>query len=112
MLEIQERNNGDLTVLDLEGNIIMGGGSSRLRDEIKRLVGEERTDILLNLEKVKYIDSSGTGEILSAVGTLNELGGHLKLVNLSPKVKEVLTLSSILPILEVYDSEADACAGA
>lgn len=108
MLDIKRRQNGEQTILDLEGNIIMGGGSAKLRDEIRELIGEERTDILLNLEKVKYIDSSGTGEILSAVGALNDLGGHLKLVSLSPKVKEVLTLSSILPILEVYESEASA----
>ncbi|MBK7708264.1 MAG: STAS domain-containing protein [Acidobacteria bacterium] len=111
MLEIQERQNGEMTVLDLEGNIIMGGGSARLRDEIKRLIGEDKTDILLNLEKVKYIDSSGAGEILAGVGSLSELGGHLKLTNLMPKVKEVLTLSSILPILEVYDDETSAAAG-
>ncbi len=111
MLEIQERQNGGLTVLDLEGNIIMGGGSARLRDEIKRLIREEKTDVLLNLENVKYIDSSGAGEILSGVGSLSELGGHLKLTNLTPKVKEVLTLSSILPILEVYDDEASAVNG-
>jgi anti-sigma B factor antagonist len=111
MLEISTRQNGQLTILDLEGNIIMGGGSARLRDEIQKLIGDEKTDILLNLEKVKYIDSSGTGEILSAVGALTDLGGHLKLVHLSPKVKEVLTLSSILPILEVYDNEAAAAEG-
>lgn len=108
MLEIQERKNGDLTVLDLEGNIIMGGGSAKLRDEIKRLIGEEKTDILLNLEKVKYIDSSGAGELLAAVGSLSEIGGHIKLISLTPKVKEVLTLSSILPVLEVYEDEASA----
>lgn len=112
MLEIQKRNNGDLTVLDLEGNIIMGGGSAKLRDEIRKLVGEEKTEILLNLEKVKYIDSSGTGELLSAVGLVNEAGGHLKLANLSDKVREVLTLSSILPILEVYENEQAAAGDA
>lgn len=111
MLEIRERTNGGLTLLDLEGNIILGGGSAKLRDEIKRLVGEEKTDILLNLEKVKYIDSSGAGELLAVVGSLNEIGGRLRLVNLTPKVKEVLTLSSILPVLEVYDDEASAVRG-
>jgi anti-sigma B factor antagonist len=108
MLEIQERQNGDSTVLDLEGNIIMGGGSARLRDELKRLIAEDKIEIVLNLSSVKYLDSSGAGELLSGVGTLSELGGHLKLVNLSPKVREVLTLSSILPILEVYEDEASA----
>lgn len=108
MLDIQERQNGNTTILDLEGNVIMGGGSAKLRETIARLVKENKTDILLNFQNVKYIDSSGTGEILSGVGSLNEAGGSLKLANLTPKVREVLTLSSILPILEIYDDEASA----
>jgi anti-sigma B factor antagonist len=108
MLEIQERRNGSVTILDLEGNVIMGGGSAKLRDAINKLIKEEKTDILLNFQNVRYIDSSGTGEILSGFSSLNEIGGNLKLANLTPKVREVLSLSSILPILEVYDDEASA----
>lgn len=110
MLSISERQNGNLTVLDLEGNIIMGGGSARLREAISQLVARQKTEVLLNLERVKYIDSSGTGEILSGAGTFNEAGGHLMLSNLSPKVREVLALSSVLPILDVYEDEAAAIA--
>lgn len=108
MLDIQERQNGNTTILDLQGNVIMGGGSAKLREAIARLVKENKTDILLNFQNVKYIDSSGTGEILSGNGFLSEAGGSLKLANLTPKVREVLTLSSILPILEVYEDEASA----
>lgn len=108
MLSIRQRQNGNLTILDLEGNVIMGGGSDKLREAIAELIKENKTDILLNFQNVKYIDSSGTGEILSSLNALNELGGSLKLSNLTPKVREVLTLSSILPILEVYEDESKA----
>jgi anti-sigma B factor antagonist len=108
MLNIQQRQNGNLTILELEGNVIMGGGSDKLREAIARLIEENKTDILLNFQNVKYIDSSGTGEILSGFNSLNALGGSLKLSNLTPKVLEVLTLSNILPILEVYEDESNA----
>lgn len=108
MLDINIRNNGNTTILDLEGNVIMGGGSAKLRETMRNLIESKKTDILLNFENVKYIDSSGTGEILSVSSSLNEIGGRLKLSNLTPKVREVLALSSILPILDVYEDEANA----
>lgn len=108
MLDIQERQKGNVTILDLEGNVIMGGGSAKLRETIAKLIKEDKTEILLNFERVKYIDSSGAGEILSGSGSLNEIGGKLKLAALTPKVREVLKLSSILPILDVYDDETSA----
>jgi anti-sigma B factor antagonist len=108
MLNIQERQNGNTTILDLEGDVIMGGGSAKLRQAISELIKEDKTDVLLNFQKVRYIDSSGTGEILSVSQSFNEIGGSLKLSNLTPKVEQVLALSSILPILDIYDDEASA----
>lgn len=108
MLDIHIRNNGKTTILDLEGNVIMGGGSAKLRETIMQLIDEQKTEILLNFGNVKYIDSSGTGEILAVSSSLNEKGGRLKLSNLTPKVREVLALSSILPILDIYEDESKA----
>ena len=108
MLNIQERQNGATTILDLEGDVIMGGGSAALRDKIADLVRNEKANVLLNFEKVKYMDSSGTGEIVAGMQILEKNGGSLKLVNLTQKVEQVLTLSSILPILDIYDDEASA----
>lgn len=108
MLNIQERQSGNTTILDLEGDVIMGGGSSKLRQAINDLIKEDKTNVLLNFQKVRYIDSSGTGEILSVSQSFEEIGGSLKLTNLTPKVEQVLALSSILPILDVYDDEASA----
>lgn len=108
MLSIEKRENDNTTILDLDGDVIMGGGTAKLRETISELVNAEKTDVLLNFQKVRYIDSSGTGEILSTFKLLSENGGKLKLSNLSPKVEEVLTLSSILPILDVYENEESA----
>lgn len=108
MLNIQERQNGSVTILDLEGDVIMGGGSAKLRQAISELLEADKTDVLLNFEKVRYIDSSGTGEILSVSQSFDEVGGTLKLTNLPPKVEQVFALSSILPILDIYDDEASA----
>lgn len=89
----------------------MGGGSAKLRQAIGELLKEDKTDVLLNFQKVRYIDSSGTGEILSVSQSFDEIGGSLKLSNLTPKVEQVLTLSSILPILDIYEDEASALNG-
>lgn len=111
MLNIQERQSGNTIILDLEGDVIMGGGSAKLRQTINDLLKEEKTDVLLNFQKVRYIDSSGTGEILSVSQSFDEVGGSLKLTNLPPKVEQVFALSSILPILDVYDDEVSALNG-
>lgn len=108
MLNIQERQSGETTILDLEGDVIMGGGSAKLREAVAELTRNDKNNILLNFQKVKYLDSSGTGEIVSLCKSFEKSGGNLKLSNLSPKVEEVLALSSILPILDVYDDEASA----
>ncbi|HZH33255.1 MAG TPA: STAS domain-containing protein [Pyrinomonadaceae bacterium] len=107
MLNITERQNGNNTILDLEGNIILGGGSKKLGQEVSRLIGENKADIVLNLSGVKYIDSSGVGELLSLSQAASTAGGSLKLSNIPQKVEEVLTLSSVLPIFEIYEESGE-----
>lgn len=108
MLNIQERQSGNTTILDLEGDVIMGGGSAKLRQAVTELIKEDKTQVLLNFQNVRYIDSSGTGELISVSESVDNAGGSLKLTNLSPKVEQVLTLSSLLPILDIYDDEVSA----
>jgi anti-sigma B factor antagonist len=110
MLNIKEREAGDAAILDLDGNIIMGGGSTQLRDTIRRLIQEGKEKIILNLAGVKYIDSSGVGELVSGSVALNRVGGQLKLLNMPRKVEEVMALSSLLSIFEVYEDESKALA--
>lgn len=108
MLNITERQAEDAAILDLDGNIIMGSGSAQLRETIRRLIREGKEKIILNLAGVKYIDSSGVGELVSSSVALNRAGGHLKLLNLPEKVEEVMALSSLLSIFEVYEDESKA----
>ena len=108
MLNITERLAEDAAILDLDGNIIMGGGSAQLRETIRRLIQEGNEKINLNLAGVKYIDSSGVGELVSSSVALSRVGGQLKLLNMPQKVEEVMTLSSLLSIFEVYEDESKA----
>jgi anti-sigma B factor antagonist len=108
-LNINERQAGDVTVLDMSGKITIGEGSVALRSAIRRLLEEGKRRILLNLAGVSYIDSSGIGELVSSYTAINkEDGGQLKLLNLTQKIKDLLTITKLLTVFDVYDSEAEA----
>ena len=107
-LNINERQAGDVTVLDMSGKITIGEGSVALRTAIRRLLEEGKKRILLNLAQVSYIDSSGIGELVSSYTAINKEGGQLKLLNLTQKLQDLLTITKLLTVFDVYDSEADA----
>jgi anti-sigma B factor antagonist len=111
LLNITERQKDDVSILDLEGNVIMGGGSALLREEIRRLVGQGKNRILLNFREVKYLDSSGIGELMASLVSLNRQGGQLGFCNLTERVTEVMELSSLISIFEIFDSEDAALKG-
>jgi anti-sigma B factor antagonist len=107
-LNIRERQAGDVTILDLEGKITIGEGSVSLRSAIRRLIEEGKKKILLNLSGVGYVDSSGIGELVSSYTTINREGGQLKLLNLTQKIKDLLTITKLLTVFDTYDSESEA----
>ena len=107
-LNINERQAGDVTVLDMTGKITIGEGSVNLRTAIRRLLEEGKKRILLNLAGVSYIDSSGIGELVSSYTAINKEGGQLKLLNLTQKIQDLLTITKLLTVFDVYDSEAEA----
>jgi len=107
-LNISERQAGDVTVLDLGGRITIGEGSVALRGAIKRLIEEGKKKILLNLGKVSYVDSSGIGELVSSFTTINREGGQLKLLNLSQKIQDLMTITKLHTVFDVYDDETGA----
>jgi anti-sigma B factor antagonist len=111
LLNITERQKDDVSILDLEGNVIMGGGSALLRESIRRLVGQGKNRILLNFGEVKYLDSSGIGELMASLVSLNRQGGQLGFCNLTERVTEVMELSSLISIFEIFDSEDAALKG-
>ena len=107
-LNINERQAGDVTVLDMSGKITIGEGSVALRTAIRRLLEEGKKRILLNLAGISYVDSSGIGELVSSYTAINKEGGQLKLLNLTQKIQDLLTITKLLTVFDVYDSEADA----
>ena len=107
-LNIRERQAGDVTVLDMDGRITIGEGSVALRSAVRRLLEEGKHKILLNLAGVGYIDSSGIGELVSSYTTINKVGGQLKLLSLTQKLQDLLTITKLLTVFDVYDTEAEA----
>ena len=107
-LNISERQAGDVTVLDLSGKITIGEGSVSLRSAIRRLIEEGKKKILLNLGQVGYVDSSGIGELVSSYTTIGREGGQLKIVNLTQKIQDLLAITKLLTVFDVYDDEPTA----
>ena len=107
-LNIAERQAGDITILDMDGKVTIGEGSVALRTTIRRLLGEGKKKILLNLGRVGYVDSSGIGELVSSFTAVNKEEGSLKLLNLTQKIQDLLAITKLLTVFDVYDSEADA----
>jgi anti-sigma B factor antagonist len=110
-LNISERQAGDVTILDLTGKVTIGEGSVALRTTIRRLLGEGKKNILLNLGGVGYVDSSGIGELVSSYTAVQKEGGSLKMLNLTQKIQDLLAITKLLTVFDVYESEGDALAG-
>ena len=107
-LNIKERQAGDVIILDMEGKITIGEGSVAVRSAIRRLLEEGKKKILLNLAGVSYVDSSGIGELVSSFTTINREGGQLKLLNLTQKIQDLLAITKLLTVFDVYEDEASA----
>jgi anti-sigma B factor antagonist len=106
-MKIVERQVGDVIVLDLHGKILIGEGDDALRDAVSKLVEAGKKKILLNLADVPYVDSAGLGEIVRCYTTVSRKGGKLKLINLTKKIQDLLSITKLLTVFETYDSEAD-----
>jgi len=107
-ITISERQAGDVTILDLNGKVTIGEGSVALRSAIRRLLGEGKSKILLNLGGVGYVDSSGIGELVSSFTAVNKEGGTLKLLNLTQKIQDLLAITKLLTVFDVFEDEASA----
>ena len=107
-LELNERQAGDVTILDLTGSVRMGEGAVSLRNSIRGLNDDGKKKILLNLAGVKNIDSSGIGELIANYTTIKREGGQLKLLNLTEKIQNLLVITKLLTVFDSYDNEAEA----
>jgi anti-sigma B factor antagonist len=107
-MQIQERSVGDVKVLDLKGKITLGEGDELLKDKVNSLVNQGHKKIVLNLADVPYIDSAGLGEIVRTYTTVSRQGGSLKLLNLTRRITDLLSITKLLTVFETYENEADA----
>src|SRR5712664_2239925 len=107
-MQIEERAVGDVVVLDLKGKITLGEGDELLKDKVNSLVNQGHKKIVLNLGGVPYVDSAGLGEIVRTYTTVSRQNGSLKLVNLTKRITDLLSITKLLTIFDTYDTEADA----
>lgn len=105
---IEERIFGDVTVLDLKGKMTLGEGDELLKEKINGLVRQGQTKVLLNLEGVPYIDSAGLGEIVRTYTTVSRQSGSLKLVNPTKRINDLLVITKLRNVFEIFDAEAEA----
>jgi anti-sigma B factor antagonist len=109
-MEIAHRTIGDVAVIDLKGNVTLGAGEQKMREAIDELLASGRKKILLNFANVAILDSSGIGAIIKSFTTAKREGGSLKLVNLSRLARQMLSVTGLLSVLEVFDDESSALA--
>ena len=107
-MKIETRTVGDVYILDCSGKITLGEGTMAVRNTVREVLKNGGRKIVLNLADVNYIDSSGIGELVSSFTTVTNQGGKLKLLNLTKKIQELLAITKLLTVFQVYDTEAAA----
>jgi anti-sigma B factor antagonist len=107
-MDIAERTVSEVTVLDLKGKMTLGEGDELLKDKINSLLASGKKKLVLNLEGVPYIDSAGLGEIVRTYTTVSRQGGSLKLLNLTKRIEDLLSITKLLTVFETFDTEAEA----
>jgi len=107
-MDIKERVVDGVSVLDLSGKIVLGEGDGQIRERIKDLLADGQRKILLNLGDVSYIDSAGLGALISSYTTTKREGGQLKLVSLTKRIQDLLAITKLITVFEIYDTTAEA----
>jgi len=105
-VNLNTRQVGDVTIIDVSGRITLGDGSSAVREEMLALKSGGAGKVLLNLADVSYIDSSGIGELVSGLTAVAKAGGAMKLLNPTKRVKDLLRMTNLNTIFDVYEDEA------
>jgi anti-sigma B factor antagonist len=109
-MKIDTRTVGEIMILDCSGKITLGEGTMAIRNTVREVLKNGGKKIILNLADVNYIDSSGIGELVSTYTTVTNNGGQLKLLNLTKKIQELLAITKLLTVFQVYDNEPAALA--
>lgn len=107
-LEIEQRENEGVTILDLKGRITVGAGAGALRDKVGELNAAGVRNVVLDLSGVDYIDSTGLGALVMCLTTMRRNGGNMKLLNLNRRNIELLVMTKLETVFEVFNDEQDA----
>jgi len=109
-MKMNVREVRGVSILDLKGKITIGSGDVQLRETINKLAEDGKKNILINMKDVTTIDSSGIGELVGCYTSVTNKGGKLKLLHLPPKINDVLTVTQLITVFDVYDLESEALA--
>ena len=107
-LYIDQRHNADVTILDLKGRLRVGGNAVALHRSIRSLLLEKKTQIILNLAGVTFIDSCGLGELVASQVSVEKKSGEIKLIGLTDQLRELLKTTRLLAVFDTYANEAEA----
>ena len=107
-MKTSSRNVNGVEIIKLEGKITIGAGDTQLRDVITNTVKDGKNNLLLDMGQVTTIDSSGIGELVGAYTTVTNRGGKLKLLHLPGKVSDLLKVTQLITVFEVYEDETEA----
>jgi len=107
-LDIQQREREGVAILDMNGRLTVGEDVSRFRDRMQKLIAAGSRDIILNMEQLDYVDSTGLGALGMFDTTLQKAGGKVKLVNLTRRSIELLIMTKLSTIFEIFDDEQNA----
>ena len=107
-MKIEERAVDGVTILELQGKMLIGEGDELLREKINNLVENGTQKIVLNLADVPYVDSAGLGEIVRCYTTVSRKSGKLKLLNLTKRIQDLLSITKLLTVFDIYETEAEA----
>src|SRR5882724_4763376 len=105
-LSINIRQMSDVSIVDVAGRITLGDGASTLRDTLRAMPREGHKKVLLNLGEASYIDSSGLGVLVAAFASITNQDGQLKLLNLTTRVRDLLLITKLFTVFEVFEDEA------
>jgi len=107
-MNISQRVIGNVALIDLKGRLTLGEGVETLRDKINSLLHQGHRNLILNLSGVDYLDSAGLGEIVGTYATVRRQGGSLKLVGLTSRIRDLLSITKLLTVFDTFDAEQDA----
>ena len=107
-MQIEERLVGDVMILDLGGKLTIGAGDELLKEKINSVLAQGHRKLLLNLGKVPYVDSAGLGQIVSTLHTVKRHDGSLKLLHLTRRIQDLLSITKLLTVFDSFDTEQEA----